>query len=128
MQFISNDLDSLREKIAEQSDEIVILTRLLAQKKEEMADNRSLLWLKEVLPLLWRPAKSLKGLLPARIRERQLAEALSARKLFDADRYLEANPDVAAAGADALQHYLTHGLWEGRPMGLEWNQASSGSQ
>lgn len=34
---------------------------------------------------------------------------------FDADAYLEANPDVAASGGDALQHYVYYGRFEGRP-------------
>tara|TARA_E500000318_G_scaffold55728_1_gene51741 strand:- start:218 stop:1912 length:1695 start_codon:yes stop_codon:yes gene_type:complete len=33
---------------------------------------------------------------------------------FDAARYLEENPDVADAGMNPLDHYLTHGLYEGR--------------
>ncbi|MEN9865678.1 MAG: hypothetical protein RL748_1268 [Pseudomonadota bacterium] len=33
---------------------------------------------------------------------------------FDAAAYLAANPDVAAAGADALEHYLRHGHLERR--------------
>ena len=35
--------------------------------------------------------------------------------LFDADWYLAHNPDVKAAGADPVQHYLTVGWQEGRP-------------
>jgi ectoine hydroxylase-related dioxygenase (phytanoyl-CoA dioxygenase family) len=33
---------------------------------------------------------------------------------FDANAYLEANPDVAKAGADALEHYIRHGHAERR--------------
>lgn len=33
---------------------------------------------------------------------------------FNAVEYLSANPDVAAAGVDATQHYLNHGRREGR--------------
>ncbi len=33
---------------------------------------------------------------------------------FDPARYLELNPDVAAAGADPAAHYRTHGRLEGR--------------
>ena len=35
-------------------------------------------------------------------------------KEFDPEAYLYLNPDVAAAGADPAQHYLTHGAREGR--------------
>jgi len=41
-----------------------------------------------------------------------LAERLAA--LFDAEWYLSKYPDVAAAGVDALQHYLEHGVGEKR--------------
>ena len=33
---------------------------------------------------------------------------------WDAKRYLQLNPDVAAAGADAVAHYLSHGKFEQR--------------
>jgi len=33
---------------------------------------------------------------------------------FDADRYLQLNPDVAQAGVDAVSHYLHYGYREGR--------------
>ena len=35
---------------------------------------------------------------------------------FDAETYLEANPDVAASGGDALQHYVYYGRFENRPL------------
>ncbi|CAG9213091.1 hypothetical protein PSAB6_30373 [Paraburkholderia sabiae] len=37
-------------------------------------------------------------------------------KWFDAKLYLAANPDVQAAGLDALEHYKNHGRAEGRPL------------
>ncbi|GJH02914.1 hypothetical protein [Paraburkholderia terrae] len=37
-------------------------------------------------------------------------------KWFDAKLYLAANPDVEAAGLDALEHYKNHGRAEGRPL------------
>lgn len=42
------------------------------------------------------------------------------RSLFDAELYLEANPDVRAAGVDPLTHYMRHGAAEGRdaPLGF----------
>lgn len=36
------------------------------------------------------------------------------RKLFDAEFYLGANPDVAAARMDPLKHYVKYGAAEGR--------------
>jgi hypothetical protein len=37
---------------------------------------------------------------------------------FDAQAYLQANPDVAAAGIDPYQHYMTYGRTEGRQFPL----------
>lgn len=37
--------------------------------------------------------------------------------LFDTEDYLDANPDVAAAGVNPLLHYLTHGARQGRGTG-----------
>ena len=37
-------------------------------------------------------------------------------KDFDAKAYLKANPDVKAAKVDAVQHWLTYGYKEGRPL------------
>ncbi len=42
------------------------------------------------------------------------SEGRSASEFFDTTRYLEANPDVAAAGLNALEHYLVLGVREGR--------------
>lgn len=46
----------------------------------------------------------------------------------DAAAYLEANPDVAAAGLDALRHWLEYGLEEGREFpGIEIRRRSMGT-
>ena len=37
--------------------------------------------------------------------------------MFDADYYLHANPDVAAAAADPWTHFVDHGIFEGRRPG-----------
>jgi hypothetical protein len=41
-------------------------------------------------------------------------ELIRASSLFDEKWYLERNPDVRAAGVDALTHYIGHGAAEGR--------------
>lgn len=37
---------------------------------------------------------------------------------FDGEAYLAANPDVAAAGVPPGEHWLEHGLYEGRPLAI----------
>ena len=40
---------------------------------------------------------------------------------FDPAAYLQANPDVAAAGVDPLQHWLRYGQAEGRPLTADFS-------
>ena len=40
---------------------------------------------------------------------------------FNAASYLQANPDVAAAGVDPLQHWLRYGQAEGRPLTADFS-------
>lgn len=46
------------------------------------------------------------------------------RHLFDAEYYYKVNPDVKKAGADAYNHYFTHGILEGRDAGLNYDELS----
>jgi hypothetical protein len=48
-------------------------------------------------------------------KDEKLNRKLGLPEGFDPERYLELNPDVKAAGADARQHYVSHGRQEGRP-------------
>jgi hypothetical protein len=43
-------------------------------------------------------------------------EMMRLLRTFDSARYLAANPDVAAAGVDAFDHYVRHGRREGRKL------------
>ncbi len=40
---------------------------------------------------------------------------------FDADYYLEHNPDVKESGIDPLKHYMNHGWKEGRNPSAKFN-------
>jgi hypothetical protein len=50
-------------------------------------------------------------------------ESLLPEKEFDAEYYLQENPDVAGAGVAAYEHYKEHGIREGRP-GVRKRQGS----
>lgn len=55
------------------------------------------------------------GLIPRHKYNRKLLRArIKSSGLFDSRYYLQANPDVRAAGVDAISHYLEHGWREGR--------------
>lgn len=73
-------------------------------------------WLQEVGKVLAHPLPWWAHLLPAGYRKKKMFNRLASRGLFDADAYLNANPDVLAEGHDPLRHYIHHGLDEGRPL------------
>jgi glycosyltransferase involved in cell wall biosynthesis/2-polyprenyl-3-methyl-5-hydroxy-6-metoxy-1,4-benzoquinol methylase len=52
-----------------------------------------------------------------------LVAVIRSSPLFDGDWYLAHNPDVAAAGTDAAEHYLHHGGFEERDPGPHFNSA-----
>lgn len=54
------------------------------------------------------------GLLPVKRRRRRERMALRRERIFDAQAYLAIHADVKDSGADALRHYLEHGMDEGR--------------
>ncbi|MEN6441517.1 MAG: methyltransferase domain-containing protein, partial [Syntrophobacter sp.] len=49
-----------------------------------------------------------------RAKEKGLAELIGKTSLFTASFYVRQNPDVAGAGINPLEHYLSHGAAEGR--------------
>jgi hypothetical protein len=54
---------------------------------------------------------------------RQALDAVRDSVFFDAQYYLETNPDVAAKGHDPALHYLMHGGFEGRDAGPYFSSA-----
>lgn len=54
--------------------------------------------------------------LPKDMRIKQRIALMERHSLFDAAWYLEKNPDVAQAGVDPAEHYVLHGLREGRSL------------
>ena len=60
------------------------------------------------------PRGRLRDYLRARPKERKELTAIRNSPFFDADFYLNSNPDVGASGMDAAVHYLVHGAGEGR--------------
>ena len=60
------------------------------------------------------PRTRFRGYWRARPKERKELTAIRNSLFFDADFYLNSNPDVGASGMDAALHYLLHGAREGR--------------
>jgi hypothetical protein len=117
-------LEEAEEQLRARYSEIVTLTRMLATetstaRKFERTTER----LAGISRVFQRGAtKGVAGrlgrILPRRWQLRRIKHRLEREGLFDSDAYLRANPDVQAAGADPLGHYLTHGALEGRPLGI----------
>jgi len=76
--------------------------------RELEAPRPSPFWLGKVL------RRSPLGMAARRLRRESDARLLRGNRLFDAKWYLAAYPDVAAAAADPVVHYLAHGTSEGR--------------
>lgn len=108
--------------LATRSEEIVALTNLLANAERSVAPPTQLpavaTMLAEVVgEALMAPRPRIGLPFVRRNVGSRLRTTLRQKGLFDAEAYLRANPDVAAAGQDALHHYLMHGLKEGRLFG-----------
>lgn len=103
-------LAAIREKADTRLDEIVVLTDLLrtAEKSTE-----ALSWLTAVnrtmtrTPWWWGP-------MPAILRRRLILRRLKRQGLFDSIEYYSIYPDVANSGQIAIEHYISHGIYEGR--------------
>ena len=94
--------------------ELATLTTLMVSQESATAEQAARAeWLRQVtalslvMPFWWH-------LLPAAMRRKRELRRLARRGLFDAQRYYDLHPDVRDAGMDPLQHYILHGLVEGR--------------
>ncbi len=86
----------------------------LAQKRADAFDQAPVRRLvKPVQELIARQIKKQPGG-RSRAQHAKIRQQIAASGFFDEDYYLEHNPDVRAAGVDALDHYIDHGGVEGR--------------
>ena len=90
------------------------LQRSLNEKdaaEKRMQDN--LEWMRRVNVVMNSPPIWWQILLPKYRKARQ-QRRLKRLNLFDSQKYLNSYPDVAQGGLDPLEHYLLHGMAEGR--------------
>jgi len=90
------------------------LQRSLNEKdaaEKKMQDN--LEWMRRVNIVMNSPPIWWQILLPKYRKARQ-QRRLKRLNLFDSQKYLNSYPDVAEGGLDPLEHYLLHGMAEGR--------------
>ncbi|CAN5254705.1 hypothetical protein BH11PSE5_BH11PSE5_06490 [soil metagenome] len=114
MRDISTNASELKARLSVRHAEIAQLTRILIEKEDCVDDLRTdLLWSLGIIkhlsnhPAWWR-------FLPKKWKQKKVSTRLAKADLFDSESYLNRYPDVAAAGMDPLQHYLLHGMDEGR--------------
>jgi hypothetical protein len=100
--------------LAARFDEIANLTSLLMSETGRHGEvQENVKWLRSMaevaagFPAWW-------TILPRRWREDRAHARYLRAGLFDAQRYRELNPDVAADGMDPVRHYIFHGIAEGR--------------
>lgn len=101
-------------KLAQRYQEVATLTNLLRHQEEsgQQAEERGD-WL-----FAFHEQSSAQSrwwnLVPREWRRRRVRRKLKEAGLFDGEAYLRRHPDVASSGMDPLDHYLKHGLNEGR--------------
>lgn len=113
-QIAIEDAARAHEEHARLTREIDRLTKLAQSKLGQSEGERSsLLWLSQLRayevkqPKWW-------ALLPTSERRRRFLQRLKASGHFDYEAYNSRYPDVVAAGLDPLEHYVRHGIFEGR--------------
>jgi hypothetical protein len=102
------------QKVADRFSEIARLTAMLADESVRVDQThantewlRSALQLAASFPKWW-------AIMPQKWRRKREHARYHNSGLLDAERYLEANPDVAEFGMDPVRHYMLHGMAEGR--------------
>jgi len=102
------------QRVADRFSEIARLTTILADegmKVDQAHANaewlRSALQLAAGFPKWW-------AIMPQKWRRKREHARYRNSGLLDAERYLEAYPDVAEYGMDPVRHYILHGMGEGR--------------
>jgi hypothetical protein len=112
---ITSRLAITDEELRHARGEISILNRAMRDSEGTVtAKERQLRWLRLVNEVVNASTRGWRALLPPTWRRRRQLEALRLRGLFDARAYLQRYSDVVEAGADPLNHYIVHGMVEGR--------------
>jgi hypothetical protein len=113
-----NDLglvnSQLNSRMNERISEIAQLSNLLRLREQDVSvKSEHSDWLQQVMPVIMHTSWWW-NMMPNAWRMERRYRRLSKRGLFDKTSYLNRYPDVAAAGIDPLQHYIKHGMAEGR--------------
>lgn len=107
--------EAVERALGERYHELAKLGRALVEEEDRSRRNaQQAQWLREVHRVMMNSNQWWHSWMPPAWRKQRLHNALTSAGLFDADAYLQNNPDVARAAEDPLRHYLIHGIDEGR--------------
>jgi hypothetical protein len=102
------------QKVADRFAEIARLTSILSDEGAKVDQARANAeWLRSALQLAASFPKWW-AIMPQKWRRKREHARYRNSELLDAERYLEAYPDVAEYGMDPVRHYVLHGMREGR--------------
>lgn len=97
-----------------QHEAVAQVTRIAAEEAERARDMQARAeWLREFTALLQRLPRWW-ALLPEGRRRQRTRRMVEKAGLFDSAGYYSRHSDVAQSGMDALEHYVKHGIFEGR--------------
>lgn len=112
------DPEVARQELTERYREIATLTLMLCEQVEAARRHEGeAAWMRGIWAAMER-APGWWSWVPGGLRRRLRDGWLARRGLFDARAYRAEHRDVAAAGMDALAHYILHGMGEGRAAGV----------
>jgi hypothetical protein len=108
---LKKSMAHMNARVVELVDENHLIVSLIEDKRTKKAVLRALAERADKSDFKPRPSPAKSLLLNIKQRINALRRS---NPLFDAEYYLERNPDVRAAGIDPLTHYVKHGAAEGR--------------
>lgn len=106
------ELHAYGEELEKKSAESKKAQQAITARFEQEAAAR--LWMVRLSEALMQRRPFWWHLVPEGWRSRRTYATLRRRGIFDADKYCAMYPDVPAAGMDPLEHYVKHGMQEGR--------------
>ncbi len=105
--------------LAERFDEIATITRMLREVERKQSTVLGSLDAAKKIALVLQGLPWWWAMLPKSLRDKLKFARFRRRGLFDGERYLDIYPDVAAERMDPLEHYLSHGMAEGRTSAVD---------
>ncbi len=126
MAVMQNQTDEMGQRLQDAHDRLAVCSDDIAALKTDQLEKQSVIdglgeqiaWMQQVLTATLDGRDGYCGRLTApstgTSSRNGFLHFLKQKRLFDADAYLRAHPDVAKVGSDPFDHYIKHGIKEGR--------------